>query len=344
MDERKNRVLQAVIDDYVATAEPVGSRTIARKYRLGVSPATIRNEMADLEELGYLEQPHTSAGRIPSDRGYRYYVDCLMEVREVSADEEERIRRAFERKFRELDSLIREAARLLSEMTRLTGVAAGPQLGETVFQEIRLVPLARERALLVYVTDAGFIEKSIVDVPPEITLLELQEVSQLLSDHLRGRRVSSLGRGALEELRRELRRYGALLEQALAFLAESMEPGEHRRLYLGGTTHMLEQPEFRDVDKARSLLAFLEQPDVVQEVLGTLEDEGELSVQIGEEIRVRELQDCSVISATYRIGDRTVGRLGVIGPRRMEYGKVIGLVEDITRHLSEVAPRSLFRQ
>ncbi|WP_264842080.1 heat-inducible transcriptional repressor HrcA [Caldinitratiruptor microaerophilus] len=343
MDERKNRVLQAVIDDYVATAEPVGSRTIARKYRLGVSPATIRNEMADLEELGYLEQPHTSAGRVPSDRGYRYYVDCLMEVREVSAEEEERIRRTFERKFRELDSLIREAARLLSEMTRLTGVAAGPQVGETVIQEIRLVPLTGERALLVYITDAGFIEKSIVDVPPEVTLVELQEVSQLLSDHLRGRRVSSLGRGALEELQRELRRYGALLEQALAFLAESMEPGEHRRLYLGGTTHVLEQPEFRNVEKARALLSFLEQPDMVQEVLGSPES-GDLSVQIGEEIRLRELHDCSVISATYRIGGRVVGRLGVIGPRRMEYGRVIGLVEDLTRHLSEAASRGLIPQ
>lgn len=338
MDERKNRVLQAIVDDYVATAEPVGSRTIARKYRLGVSPATIRNEMADLEELGYLEQPHTSAGRIPSDRGYRYYVDCLMEVREASADEQERIRRTFERKVWELETLIRETARALSDLTNLTGVVVGPQPQAATFREIRFVPLAPDRALLVYITDTGFVENAVVDLPFEVTMLELQTISSLLTEQLQGQRLELLGRGALQLLQRELHQYGRLLEQSLEFLAESMQPGDRKRHYLSGTTHLLEQPEFRDIQKARTVFTLLEQETVLDEVL-SLPDLDKVQVQIGEEIKVHELQDCSIISATYTAGNRTIGRIGVIGPRRMDYGRVIALVDEVTRRLTSVLGR-----
>lgn len=339
MDERKNRVLQAIISDYVATAEPVGSRTIARKYRLGVSPATIRNEMADLEELGYIEQPHTSAGRVPSDRGYRYYVDCLMEVQQLEPAEQEKIRHAFERRVREVESLARETARLLSETTHLTSVIEGPQLGRAAFKEIHLVPMSRDRALLVYMTDTGFVENTLVDLPVEITMLELQRVGALLSEHLRGISVEQLNRGTLQELHRELRRYGSLLEQALEFLQASMQPGERQRIWLSGATNLLSQPEFRDVDKARLLLGVLEQEPVVSDALAGAGEQ--VAVQIGEEIKIREMQDCSIITATYRAGDKVIGRIGVIGPKRMDYGKVIGLVNQITERMSETLERKI---
>lgn len=341
MDERKNRILQAIVDDYVSTAEPVGSRTIARKYRLGVSPATIRNEMSDLEELGYIEQPHTSAGRVPSDRGYRYFVDCLMEVREVSAAENDLVRRTFERKARELELLVRETARLLSETTHLTAVVAAPQMASATFQEVRLVPLGRDQALLVLLTDTGFVENTVVQLPVEITLLELQKVGSMLSENLRGVPVAKLGRGALQELQRELRRYGALLEQALDFMAESMESGERRRIWLGGASHLLEQPEFRNVDKARQLLGILEQDAVVEQVIaGDDGDRDGVDVRIGEEIHVRDLSDCSVVTATYCAGDQVLGRLGVIGPKRMEYGRVVGILDQVRQHLSDAVARN----
>lgn len=338
MDERKSRVLQAIVDDYVATAEPVGSRTIARKYRLGVSPATIRNEMADLEELGYLEQPHTSAGRIPSDRGYRYYVDCLMEIKETTPQERERLRRVFERKVWELESLIRETARVLSDLTHLTGIVLGPQSQEARFREVRLVPLASDRALLVYITDTGFVENAVVDLPFEVTMVELQQISELLTEHLRGQRVELMGRGALQTLQRELGRYGRLLEQTLEFLSESIQPGERRRVYVSGTTHMLEQPEFRDVQKARQLFNLLEQDAVLEEVLN-LPESDTVQIQIGAEIKLQELHDCSIISATYTAGGKTVGRVGVIGPRRMDYGRVVAMVDEVTRRLSGILGR-----
>lgn len=340
LDERKNKVLQAIIEDYIATAEPIGSRTIARKYQMGVSPATIRNEMADLEEMGFLEQPHTSAGRVPSDRGYRYYVDCLMESRTVSPTDEELIRRTFERKVREIDTLVRETARLLSDTTHLTTVISGPQIQKAHFRELRLVPLGGDKAVLVYITDSGFIENQVLELPVEVTMLELQRVSDTLNDQLRGQPVEELSRAAVSALHRELHRYGALLEQTMLALGQRLEPGEHQRLYVGGTTHILNQPEFRDVNKVRNLLTLLENEDVVTEVLSSAGPTERPAIQIGEEIKIRELSECSVVSATYRLGDDVVGRVGVIGPRRMEYARVVGVVNAITRQLEETAHRN----
>jgi heat-inducible transcriptional repressor len=340
LDDRKNKVLQAVIEDYVATAEPVGSRTIARKYHLGVSPATIRNEMADLEELGFLEQPHTSTGRVPSDRGYRYYVDCLMEACEVDNRDSELIRRTFERKIREIDTLVRETARVLSETTHLTTVISGPQIQKAHFKDLRLVPLGNDKAVLLYVTDSGFVENQVLELPMEVTMLELQRVSEVLNDQLRGQPVQELSRAAVRALHQELHRYGALLEQALQFFAVNLEPGDKHRLYLGGTTHMLNQPEFRDVEKVRNLLTLLENEEAVSEVLSTVSSQEQPIVQIGEEIKVRELTDCSVVSAVYRLGGEVIGRLGVIGPKRMEYARVIGLMNAITKQLEDSTGRN----
>lgn len=340
MDDRKSKILQAVIEDYVATAEPIGSRTIARKFALGVSPATIRNEMSDLEELGYLEQPHTSAGRVPSDRGYRYYVDCLMEARDVSRQEEELIRRAFERKAREVDTLIRETARLLSDSTQLTAIVSGPQMERAHFKDLRLVPLGEGKVVLIYITDAGFIENQVLDLPMQVTMLELQRFSDVLSEQLRGQPVETLSRGAIQRLQQELRRYGALLEQALQFLEDRMEPGERQRVFLGGTTHILGQPEFRNVDRARTLLTLLEKDEVISNLLaGAPNKAGTLGINIGEEIKVRDLTDCSVVTATYRLGDEVIGRMGVIGPKRMDYARVAAIMQTVSKHLQETAPK-----
>ncbi len=342
IDDRKSRILQAIIEDYVATAEPVGSRTIARRYHLGVSPATIRNEMSDLEELGFLEQPHTSAGRVPSDRGYRYYVDCLMGHSDVGPREEEVIRRTFERKIREIDILMRETARLLSDTTHYTSVVIGPQSERSTFREVQLVPMAGDRALLIYSTDRGFSENQVIEMPLEFTMLELQRVSNVLNEHLRGQPLEALTRTTISQLREELHRYGHLLEQALEFLSMELEPGQRQRIFLGGTTNILAQPEFRDLDKVRGLLNVLEQDDMVVDAVGNPGDQAKgVSVSIGEEIKVREMHECSMVTATYRIGDRTVGRLGVLGPKRMEYSKVVALVGEVAEHLNDTIERNL---
>lgn len=333
LDERKSKVLQAIIDDYVATAEPVGSRTIARKYQLGVSPATIRNEMSDLEDLGFLEQPHTSAGRIPSDRGYRYYVDCLMQSTGLTVQDETLIRRTFERKAAEIDLLIRETARLLSDTTRLAAVVTGPQWQHAHVRELRLVPVGSDKVVLLYMTDSGFVDNQVLDLPVEVTMLELQRVSDLLNEQVKGQPVHALSRTAIRALQSELQKYGGLLEQALQFMERQVEDAGRQRIYLGGTTHILAQPEFRDIDKVRGLFDLLEHDDAVAGVLSAGGIKGGPVVSIGEETRVQQLADCSVVSTTYRLGDQVIGRMGVIGPKRMEYGRVVGILDSVSKHL-----------
>ncbi|MHB9144125.1 MAG: heat-inducible transcriptional repressor HrcA [Symbiobacteriia bacterium] len=335
MDARKERILQAIIDDYVATAEPVGSRTLARKYRLGVSPATIRNEMADLEEQGYLEQPHTSAGRIPSDKGYRYYVDSLMESKDLSPAEQERITAVFSRRLTEVDHVVRETAKLLSETTQYSTLVTGPRTAQTLLRGARLVPLADNKALLILVTEAGFVEDQIVDMPVEVTLMELQRISGLLDQTLRGQSLYSLSRDALSILHHELDCYRALLAQTLEFLTDQGQPLEGDRVYIGGASRILAQPEFHDIGKVKRLMDLLEEEQVVHDILtGAGPAESRVAITIGEEIRYREMADCSLVTATYRVGDQTVGRIGVLGPKRMEYAKVVSLVDNITQRLS----------
>lgn len=339
LEERKSKVLQAIIEDYVATAEPVGSRSIARKYQLGVSPATIRNEMSDLEELGFLEQPHTSAGRVPSDRGYRYYVDCLMQSKSVTPHEEELIHLTFQRKAAEIETLIRETARLLSDTTKLTAVVTGPQMGQAHVRELRLVPVGGDKAVLIYVTDSGFVENQVLNLPVEVTMLELQRVSDLLNEQLRGQPVQALSRTAIRALQAELQRYGALIDQALAFLGQRLEATGRQRIYLGGATNMLAQPEFRDVEKVRRLFSLLEQDEAMANILTAQKVDGAPGIAIGEEIQVQEMNDCSIVSTTYRLGDQVIGRMGVIGPKRMEYGRVVGILDSITKHLAVLPER-----
>jgi heat-inducible transcriptional repressor len=296
--------------------------------------------MSDLEELGYIQQPHTSAGRIPSDRGYRYYVDSLMEVKDVTPSEQEIIRRTFERKMREVDTLVRETARLLSDATHLTAVVSGPQIQKAHFRELRLVPLGGDKAVLVYITDSGFIENQVLELPVEVTMLELQRVSDVLNEQLKGQPVESLSRAAIGALHKELHRYGALLEQTLVFLESKPEPGDRQRIYLGGATHMLNQPEFRDVQKVRGLFTLLEDEKAVTEMLAKAEPGGLPTIQIGEELQVRELTECSVVSATYRLGDEVIGKIGVIGPKRMEYARVLSIINSITHQMEEISHRN----
>lgn len=345
MDDRKSQVLRAIIDDYVSTAEPVGSRTIAKKYRIGVSPATIRNEMADLEEMGYIEQPHTSAGRVPSSRGYRYYVDYLMDTAKLAPEEEDRICHVFQRRIGELDTMIQRTARLLSETTHYASLIAGPQVGKSVFRQLQIIPIGPDRAMLVMVTESGVVENEIIEVPVEVTLMELGRISGLISERLRGQTLDGLNPGDLRVLMNELSRYKALLEQTVDFLGRSAGEEHQERIYLGGTTNILGQPEFRDVNKVKALFEALEQEKVVHDILLDNPDrpdaEAQLAVDItiGEEIRYREVQDCSLISASYRIGNQLVGRIGVLGPKRMEYAKVVAVVEEVAKRLSAVWPK-----
>ncbi len=335
LSERKNKILHAVITEYIKSAEPVGSRTISRRYKLNLSPATIRNEMSDLEEMGYLEQPHTSSGRIPTQKGYRLYVDCLMETGDLSPGEVDWMNKIFNIKMKEIDKIIQHAAKVLSALTHYTSLVLGPQLQRSAFQQLQIFPLDAEKALVVMITDTGFVENKIIELPRMLTTEELFKVVWYLNKKLKGLTIDKITASLVREMKVELINEMDFIEQAINLIGESFSVHKDSRVYLGGTTNILNQPEFKDVDKIKKIFNLLEEEDILTSLLeDSLSDN--LKVIIGEENKIEEIKECSLITATYRIGGKTIGTIGVLGPTRMDYSKVITIVEHITEHLNHI--------
>ncbi|MGI6558752.1 MAG: heat-inducible transcriptional repressor HrcA [Limnochordia bacterium] len=335
MQERKRKILRAVTDDYIQTAEPVGSRTIARKYNLGVSPATIRNEMADLEEGGYLRQPHTSAGRIPSDKGYRYYVDSLMDVPDVPPDERVQIQREIYQPQRELGDVIQRAIRLLTMLTNYTSLAVMPGVRQGAVRHIQILPMDETHVLVLLVTEPGFVQHCIVEVSNPLTPSKTEHLSSVLNDHLRGRALGDLDRHLLSQLGEDLNDL-RLFEQAVELLHTAMQEQTEEAVYLDGAVRILNQPEFRDVERAKLLMEALEERGRILSMLTAAAYDQEVTITIGEENVYAGMKDCSMVTATYGIGGQTIGLVGVLGPTRMEYARAVSVVEFVADNLSEM--------
>ncbi len=335
-------VLRAVVDDYVATAEPVGSRTIARKYGLGVSPATIRNEMAELEEEGYLEQPHTSAGRVPSSKGYRYYVDYLLSEERLDEGERVRLRAALAQHAHETAALLQHAVRLLSAASGYLVMISGPDLARSTCRFMQFVPLRPGRAFLVLVTENGLARNMLVELDERVTADELRQASEALSQRFRGWALRDVEEALASGMLGDLGRYREVLARAVVTLCQQIEAADRHQVYLGGATNLLKQPEFRDVDKVWTLLNALEEGEVGYELLhGWSRDDGDVMVAIGEELGLDAVRMCSLVSGGYRLCERPVGRIGVLGPSRMDYARVRALVEEVTRGLTEILTERL---
>jgi len=337
IDERKQKVLLAIIQDYIATAEPVGSRTISRKYDLGVSPATIRNEMSDLEEMGYIEQPHTSAGRVPSDLGYRYYVDCLMEKHSLTNREEGIIRKGYETKRKEVTAVIQQTSQILSQLTSYTSIILGPQGGRTAFKHLQLVPLEPGKALVVVITESGFVHNRVIDIPEDLSQEELMKISQVVNAKLQGLTLEDIKRTLISEIYFELNKHREVFNIAMELL-QNDSPGlaPEDKVYLAGTLNILNQPEFRNIEKVKTLLSLLDQDELLRNLLTSTPAEEGVTISIGEENKEEGLKDCSMITATYHVDGRLVGSIGVLGPTRMEYAKVVSIVDYMTKNLSAI--------
>ena len=335
MDERKYLILQAIIDDYILTAMPVGSRTISRKSGVGYSPATIRNEMSDLEELGYLDQPHTSAGRVPSNKAYRLYVDHLMKTAKLTNDERERMHDHLVAKSKQVEGVIRSAAGVLSDATKYTSVIVAPKLGTLRIRHVQLVPVAERLALMVIVTNAGIVKDAVISIPEGMDADELYSISRMLTEKLADKPLEAV-RQTFAELLRNAEHNRRLLGEALQVIEKRLEAGgDASDVIVGGQANMLEYPEYRDVSKARDFLAVLESKDTLRKLIGR--DGGmELSIRIGPENQLPALNDCSIVTASYRVGDHSNGTLGIIGPTRMNYNRVISVLEFMGRALSDV--------
>lgn len=329
------RILRAVTDDYIGTAEPVGSRTLAKKYHLGVSPATIRNEMADLEEGGYLRQPHTSAGRIPSDKGYRFYVDVLIDPQVVSVDQREVMRREILTKQHALEEMIRQTSRLLAWLTNEISIVVAPSLSNGTFRHIQFVEIEPTSVLIVLVVDPGFVQNRLVQLGGPVSAEQMQRLTDFCNKRLKGISLSDIGHSLVSDLK-EVIDDGPLFEATLELLHRGLSKVGGDRVFVDGSVNLLNQPEFKDVERARVLLEVLENTDVLMDILNQAAASSGVHVRIGTENNREEINDCSIVTASYGIGGETIGTIGILGPTRMDYAKVISLVECMADALSEL--------
>ncbi|WP_408956649.1 heat-inducible transcriptional repressor HrcA [Natroniella sp. ANB-PHB2] len=338
MTERKKKILKVIINEYVTTAEPIGSRTLARKYDFGVSSATIRNEMADLEEAGYLKQPHRSAGRVPSDKGYRFYVDTLMNSKRVSKQKMKLIEEKYSSRKDGIQELIQHTSQMLSDLTEYTSLVLSPQIKKSIFRHLQLVPIASKKILMVLVTDTGLIRNKVIDTPVAIVSEELDNISRFLNERLYGLSLHQINDQLLDEINKQLISRFDLAEKLKLLKKEIFENNfsTSGKIYLGGTAYILDQPEFSDVKKLRTVLEILEQKKLLRDVLANYEGSSELKILIGSENSFEEIKDCSMVIATYHLNDRPIGKIGVLGPTRMEYSKVVGSVKYVAEILSNI--------
>jgi heat-inducible transcriptional repressor len=332
VDTRKRAILQAVTEDYITSAEPVGSRTLAKKYQLGISPATIRNEMADLEEWGFLEQLHTSSGRIPSDKGYRFYVDELMARVPVGHQLLDRIRFTYHSRIREVEWFIHQTAKLVSDITGYPSIVLAPSWGEGIFSSLRFVGVDEDNALLIIRTTDGFTQNRTVSVPQELNLVQLNSLAQDFSREFRGISMRDLQSSILDLWSRSFFENPLLRQMVLGWLWPE-EPDDERMTVAGPLT-ILNYPEFNDINKVRRVLGFFEQDKAVEQMIQAHPAEGVIAL-IGSEMSVEGIQDCSVVTASYRMGPKVVGRVMVVGPRRMQYGYVMTVLEVVSDELSQ---------
>ncbi|MBC5809626.1 MAG: heat-inducible transcription repressor HrcA [Candidatus Eremiobacteraeota bacterium] len=335
LDKRKAFILATVVYEYVATAEPVGSNTLTQKYNLGVSSATIRNEMAELESAGYLVQPHTSAGRIPSDAGYRTYVDRLMRPEALRTEEKRRIRDEFRAASRELDDVIEQTARLLGQLSHNVAFMIAPARDTQTFRHLQLIWLSERAGLAIVVTSVGGATQAPFEHDPSVTADDMTRASNHLNARFAGRPMREIAESDVAAALAESglsAEAGKTVQDAFRLAARSQEPPA---LVSTGTQHLLDQPEFQDLRKLRSILRIVEEQKTLYELVADSMTNDGPSVKIGHELGSDDMAECSVVTVPYRFGDGMVGLLAILGPRRMPYARMMALADSTAQSLGE---------
>lgn len=348
IDERKKRILHSVINEHIATAEPIGSRHIAKSLGLGLSSATIRNEMADLEEMGYLVQPHTSAGRIPSDKGYRFYVNELMTKYEPTLKELAALKKRMELELGHIDKIISAASALLAQDTNYTAFLTSPQMKKGAIKTIELVPIDASSVLIILVTHEGVMRNKRVNIPQGTTTEFIHSFSSILKEKLSGLTIEEITAIRINEIKEAMQSNYEMLFPILGFISEIVDDvRQEANVYLSGTTNIFNFPEYSDINRAREFLEFLDDksslakallPGEVEQVQTSTDGGGrhEITVRIGSENELDIMQRSSVITANYYVGDKVMGKLGIIGPTRMDYQTAIAKVGQISDALSKL--------
>ncbi|HZW36652.1 MAG TPA: heat-inducible transcriptional repressor HrcA [Candidatus Deferrimicrobiaceae bacterium] len=339
LDDRGAQVLRHVVEDYIETAEPVGSRTISKKMGQQLSPATIRNIMADLEEMGYLVQPHTSAGRVPTSSGFRYYVDYLLARRKLARPERDQLQRmaAGEAGTGSADEVVRQFSRLLSSLSQQACVVVVSRLSSQPLRSLNLLHAGVDRILLVSVTQAGWVEHRLIEGEKDLSADDLVKINAYLNELAAGLSLPQMRVKILQEMKKEKMRYDRLMRRALLLGARALDEGSPAEVYVEGRANILDKPEFvEDVQKLKRILRAFEEKSVIVRLLDRALEEEAIQVSIGTENPVESLPDISVVASGYRLGESTMGSIGLIGPVRMDYSHVIPLVEYSARLLSSV--------
>ena len=336
LDNRKTKILQAVIRNYLETGEPVGSRTISKYTDLNLSSATIRNEMADLEEMGYILQPHTSAGRIPSDKGYRFYVDTLMEEKEREVVEMKEM--LLERQDK-METLLKQMAKVVAQNTQYATMISAPVAHGNKVKFIQLSKVDASQLLAVIVVEGNVIKNNILSVNEELNDETLLKLNILLNTHLNGLSIEEINLGMIQALKQQAGIHSDIVSEVIDAVAEAIKAEEDLEIYTSGANNIFKYPELSDNLKASELINTFEEKKLLGSLVSQNHDLGPdtgIQVYIGEEAPVQSMKDCSVVTATYELGDGLKGTIGIIGPKRMDYDKVVGTLRTLQNKLDEL--------
>ncbi|MCI8659094.1 MAG: heat-inducible transcription repressor HrcA [Lachnospiraceae bacterium] len=334
LDDRKVTILKAIIKTYLETGEPVGSRTISKYTDLQLSSATIRNEMSDLEEMGYIIQPHTSAGRIPSDKGYRFYVDQIMQEKEQEVTE---VKALMIKRVDRVELILKKLARLLANNTNYAAMITGPQYHHNKLKFIQLSQMDPHKLLVVTVVEGNLIRNKVIHVQEEISQEEILNLNIMLNSSLNGLTIDEINLGVISRLKEQAGVHSQVIDLVLSEVAAVIQTDEEDlQIYTSGATNIFKYPELSDGEKASQLISALEQKEMLQELITdvnrTEEDNG-IQVYIGEETPVQSMKDCSVVTANYELGEGIRGTIGIIGPKRMDYERVLSTLRHLMRQL-----------
>ena len=336
LDDRKIKIMQAIIRNYLETGEPVGSSTMSKYTDLNLSSATIRNEMADLEEMGYILQPHTSAGRIPSDKGYRLYVDTMMEKKDKELEE---LKEVILEKEDKMDNLLKQVAKLLAVNTNYASMISAPAVHKNKIKFLQLSRVDKNQLLAVIVMEGNMIKNDILPVAEELDDETLLKLNILLNTHLSGLAPEEINLPMITRMKQQAGIHSTIVGDMVDALAEGIKEEKDLEIYTSGANNIFRYPELADQQKASELINTFEEKDKLTELVQDSLSEGNetgIQVYIGNETQIQSMQDCSVVTATYELGEGMRGTIGIIGPKRMDYDKVIGTLKTITHQLDEL--------
>ncbi|MFA5575762.1 MAG: heat-inducible transcriptional repressor HrcA [Tissierellaceae bacterium] len=346
LDDRKLKILYAIINSYILSAEPIGSRTITKQYDLGVSSATIRNEMSDLEDLGYLNKPHSSAGRVPSDKAYRLYVDEILRLKrtQINSKRKEEIKQVLIRESREIDQLLQNSAKILSAMTSYTALAISPKMKSSKIKHIQLVAIDKKQVLVVLINDAGVVKNTIFRLQGQVSEEQLSTLTNILNDKLKGLPMDQIDDGLTNEIIGEIYEFKNIIDSILPIINQSIEDIYSVDIFSDGITNILNFPEYKSLDKVKDFISFVEDKELMVDLLSNNSITQDIELIIGKENIYEPIKDCSLITANYRLGDKVIGKIGIIGPTRMDYQKLIDDLYLFSINISEIIDMLIGKQ